>query len=57
LATHENDFRTRVVWTGEGVDLVGDIQSAAEIIERVVADAAATLAAGAKLISQFRGNV
>jgi len=50
LAAPETDFATRVVWAGEGVDLVTDIPSAAEIIERVVAQAAATLRGGAQLV-------
>ena len=56
LATPEDDFTHRVVWTGEGVDLVHDIPSAAEIIERVVAEAAATLTAGARLVSSGGAN-
>ena len=40
LATAPDDFTTRVVWAGEGVDLVNDILPAAEIIERIVAQAA-----------------
>src|SRR3954451_23846981 len=43
LASGADDFATRVVWAGEGVDLVRDIPSAAEIIERTVADAAEIL--------------
>jgi nitronate monooxygenase len=50
LTTGENDFATRVVWTGEGVDLVRDIPTAAEIIGRVINQAAATLSAGARLV-------
>jgi nitronate monooxygenase len=50
LAAADNDFATRVVWAGEGVDLVRDIPAAAEIIERVIAQAAATLAQGAALV-------
>jgi len=50
LATGENDFDTRVVWAGEGVDLVNDIASAAEIIERVIAQAVATLRGGGALV-------
>ena len=50
LATAEDDFATRVVWTGEGVDLVNDIQAAAEIIARVIAQAVATLTQGARMI-------
>jgi nitronate monooxygenase len=50
LATADNDFTTRVVWAGEGVDLVTDTPSASEIVERVIAQAAATLTHGAKLV-------
>jgi nitronate monooxygenase len=50
LAAAENDFGTRVVWAGEGVDLVRDIPAASEIIERVIAQAAATLTEGARLV-------
>jgi nitronate monooxygenase len=50
LAAAENDFTTRVVWAGEGVDLVNDTPTASEIIERVIAQAAATLMNGAKLV-------
>src|SRR5690349_14635371 len=50
LATAPDDFTTRVVWAGEGVDLVNDIPSAAEIIERVVAQAASTLRQGVQLL-------
>jgi nitronate monooxygenase len=50
LATDPNDFATRVVWAGEGVDLVNDIPTAAEIIERIVAQAAATLTRGAAMV-------
>ena len=52
LAAAPDDFSQRVVWAGEGVDLVNDIPSAAEIIERVVAQAVATLRHGAKLIKE-----
>jgi nitronate monooxygenase len=50
LATAVDDFSTRVVWAGEGVDLINDIPSASEIIERVVADAMATLTKTSSLI-------
>jgi len=50
LATAPDDFSTRVVWAGEGVDLVRDIPAAAEIIERIVTQAAATLTQGARLV-------
>src|SRR5215472_5044361 len=42
LATPSDEFSRRVVWAGESDDLVNDIPSAAEIIERIVAQAAAT---------------
>jgi nitronate monooxygenase len=43
LSTAPDDFSTRVVWAGEGVDLINDIPSASEIIERVVAQAVSVL--------------
>ena len=54
LATAPDDFATRVVWAGEGVDLVNDILSASEIIERIVAEAAVILTHGAQMV---RGTV
>jgi nitronate monooxygenase len=50
LATEPNDFATRVVWAGEGVDLISDIPSASEIIERVIIQAATVLKERAALI-------
>src|SRR5262249_35992943 len=50
LKTPSDDFGTRVVWTGEGIDLVDDIPPASAIIERVVAQAVATLTEGVSLI-------
>lgn len=50
LATRSDEFAQRVVWAGESVDLVNDIPSAAEIVERIVAQAAATLREGAGLV-------
>jgi nitronate monooxygenase len=50
LATEPDDFATRVVWAGEGVDLVKDIAAASTIIERIIAQAVATLSEGAALI-------
>jgi nitronate monooxygenase len=47
LAAPADEFSQRVVWAGESVDLVNDIPSAAEIIERIVAQAAAALRQGA----------
>jgi nitronate monooxygenase len=50
LATAADDFATRVVWTGEGVDLINDIPDASQIIEQVIAQAVATLTSGARLV-------
>jgi nitronate monooxygenase len=50
LGTGPDDFSTRVVWAGEGVDLVRDAPSAAEVMERIVAEAASVLARGAALV-------
>jgi len=50
LATAPDDFSTRFVWAGEGVDLVNDVLTASEIIERVIAQAVATLQRGARLV-------
>jgi nitronate monooxygenase len=50
LASDANDFRQRVVWSGEGVDLVRDIPAARDVIERIVDEAAAVLRAGAALV-------
>jgi nitronate monooxygenase len=54
LATAPDDFSKRVVWAGESVDLVNDIFSAAEIIERIVTQAADTLRQGARLVRERR---
>jgi nitronate monooxygenase len=50
LATARDDVSRGAVWAGESVDLVNDIPSAAEIIERIVAQAAAVLRQGASLV-------
>ena len=50
LATASDDFSRRAVWAGESVDLVNDIPTAAEIIERIVAQTADTLKQGAQLV-------
>jgi NAD(P)H-dependent flavin oxidoreductase YrpB (nitropropane dioxygenase family) len=50
LATARNDISRGAVWAGESVDLVKDIPSAAEIIERTIAQAAAVLRQGAHLV-------
>jgi nitronate monooxygenase len=50
LAAAADDFGTRVVWAGEGVDLVNDIPAAAKIIERTIAQAVAALTGTARLV-------
>jgi nitronate monooxygenase len=50
LATAADDFATRVVWAGEGVDLINDIPSASQIIDRIISQAVETLTQGAKLV-------
>ena len=50
LASSGTDLGTRVLWAGEGVDLVNDILPAAEIIDRVVQEAATALRGGARLV-------
>jgi nitronate monooxygenase len=50
LATAADDFTNRVVWAGEGVDLIDDIPTASQIIERIIAQAVATIRQGARLI-------
>ena len=49
-ATAADDLGQRVVWAGESVDLVRDIPSAQDLIERIVDDAAAVLRSGATLV-------
>jgi nitronate monooxygenase len=50
LASDIDDFGQRVVWSGEGVDLVRDIPAAREVIERIVDEAAAVLHRGATMV-------
>jgi nitronate monooxygenase len=50
VATHANDFAQRVVWAGESVDLVRDIPSARDVIERIVDEAASVLRGGAAMV-------
>ena len=51
LASAADDFGQRVVWAGESVDLVRDIPSARDLIERIVDQAAAVLRGGAGLVA------
>jgi nitronate monooxygenase len=50
IATGANDFAQRVVWAGESVDLVRDIPSARDVIERIVDEAASVLRGGAAMV-------
>lgn len=50
LASAATDFSQRVVWAGEGVDLVGDIPTARAVIERVVEEAAEVMQSRAALV-------
>ena len=50
LSSPANDFGQRVVWAGESVDLVRDIPSARDVIERIVDQAASVLRGGAALV-------
>jgi len=50
LASHADDFAQRVVWAGESVDLVRDIPSARDVIERIVAEAVSVLQSRAAMV-------
>lgn len=50
LASPATDLGQRVVWAGESVDLVRDIPTAREVIERIVGEAARVLHGGAALV-------
>jgi nitronate monooxygenase len=50
LASPTTDFGQRVIWAGESVDLVRDIPTAREVIERIVDEAASVLKGGAALV-------
>jgi len=50
LATAEDDYTQRVVWAGEGVDLIHDVPTARELVERIVAEAVAALRCGSGMV-------
>lgn len=50
LATDVDDLQQRVVWAGEGVDLVRDVPSARDLVERIVGEASRVLQRGATLV-------
>ena len=46
----DEDFSERMILAGEGVDLIDDVPSARDLVERLVADAVEVLRAGAGLV-------
>ena len=48
-AQRAEDFDTAMVWAGEAVDLIHDVLPAAQLVERIAADAERALRAGAAL--------
>lgn len=50
VASSPTDLGTRVLWAGEGVDVVKDVHPAAEIIERVIEEAVAALRGGVRML-------
>jgi len=50
-ASAPDDHSQRPVWAGEGLDLIGAIEPAAQIVERLVAEARAALADAARILS------
>ena len=53
-AVERDDFDTALVWAGEGIDLVGSVEPAAELVRRIGAEAEARLRAAANLVSGAR---
>jgi nitronate monooxygenase len=49
-AASQGDIDTAVVWAGEAVDLIGSVESAAALVERISAQAESMLSAGAGLL-------
>jgi nitronate monooxygenase len=49
-AAPADDLTQRMVLAGEGVDLIHDVPSARELVERIMADAISVLRGGAALI-------
>jgi nitronate monooxygenase len=52
VASPPTDLTMRVLWAGEGVDLVRDVQPAGDIVVRIVQDAAVVLRRGAQLVGE-----
>ena len=56
-AARQADFNTAVVWAGEAVDLVKDIERAAKLVARIGAEASAQLRMGARLARGGAGTL
>lgn len=54
VASHADDLSFRAVWVGEGADLVTELMSAADIVERIVSEAVTTMEAGMQLLGRAR---
>lgn len=50
VASAATDLSTRVLWAGEGVDLVKDVLPATEIVEQIMQEAVTALRGGARLL-------
>jgi len=50
LATRNGDYETALVWAGEAVDLVGNVESAASLVERIGREAEAQLHLAGQLL-------
>jgi nitronate monooxygenase len=55
-AVREADFDTAVVWAGESVDLIKDVERAATLVARISAEASVQLAIGARLVRTSAGT-
>lgn len=50
-ATARGDFDTAMVWAGEAVDLIREVEAAGALVERIGAEAAAALRRGSTLVT------
>lgn len=50
-AVREGDFETAMVWAGEAVDLITGVEPAAALVQRIGAEAEATLRAAARFLA------
>lgn len=56
-AMREGDTETAMVWAGQGVDLIPDVPAAAELVQRIGAEAEACLRSGGALLDHVRGEL